>query len=291
MSRYLGIFALSLVGFVQGCMAAENEDTGSQEGALTNQVSMAEPPAPCEPGEVGVCTTADQESGLRHCDHKGVWGECGRYGNCAPGDSKPCPQVPGLPDMGGAGCTLEEGEWRYPAYACATPLVLSFDQAPVRFTRAPGSFDVHGAGVCMATEWVDARTPWLVLDRDGNGQIDDGSELFGSMTLLPGGGRASQGFEALAPLDTDGDRWITPRDRDWSRLALWRDQNQDRRSQASEIRSLDEEGVLAIELDFRVITRCTPGSGCEVERARIRWQDPSGKEQYGAVVDVHLADR
>lgn len=221
-----------------------------------------------------------------------MWGACGTIGNCSPGNSMKCPEVAGIPGTGGgAACSLENGEWRYPAWACATPLVFSFDLAPVRFTQASGSFDVHGAGLCTATDWVDAKTPWLALDRDGNGQIDDGSELFGSMTVLPSGERARQGFEALAPLDSNGDGWISAQDEAWSRLLLWRDQNQDRRSQPQELRGLDAEGIAAIELSFRVVGRCEPGGSCEGERARVLWRDAAGQEQRGAVIDVRLANR
>lgn len=247
---------------------------------------------PCEIGEVVGCTTESQDSGLRQCEGEGAWGACGTVGNCSPGATMKCQEIPGFPGTGGgAACALENGEWRFPAWACATPLVISFDRSPVRFTRASGSFDVHGAGLCAATDWVDAGTPWLALDRDGNGQIDDGSELFGSMTALPGGQRARQGFEALAPLDSNGDGWISAQDEAWSRLVLWRDQNQDRRSQPRELRGLEGEGVLAIELKFRVVGRCEAGGSCEGERARILWRDGDGNERRGAVVDVHLADR
>src|SRR5215510_2086314 len=62
-------------------------------------------------------------------------------------------------------------------YECTcsyTPLVLSFDRAPVEFIPAAASFafDLTGAGQNIATDWPTARTPWLALDRDGDGRIN-----------------------------------------------------------------------------------------------------------------------
>lgn len=243
---------------------------------------------PCEYGEHSGCQTPDGGDGLRECRGSSGWSECGRLtGECAPGDTREC----GGPIAGmSAPCALEGGVWRFMTGACMTPLVVSFDGAAVQFTEARGDFDVLGAGVCAPTSWVAAATPWLALDRDGNGRIDDGAELFGSMTRLSGGGRARQGFEALAPLDSDGDGRVTPADASWSRLVLWRDADQDRVSQPGELRGLDAEGVVAIELDYRSGFRCEAG-GCEGERSRVIWRDGSGAERRGAMIDVRLADR
>ena len=110
---------------------------------------------------------------------------------------------------------------------------------------------------------------------------------------LPGGNMTLVGMEldrAVAPLDTDGDGRITPADASWSRLVLWRDVDQDRASQPGELRGLDAEGIVAIELDYRTGFRCEAG-GCEGERSRVIWRDGSGAERRGAVIDVRLADR
>jgi len=98
--------------------------------------------------------------------------------------------------------------------------VLAFDREHVTFTRPSGAFDLMGRDASIDTDWVGADTPWLAVDLDGNGRVDDGRELFGSMTALPGGGRASNGFEALATLATDGDGQITRHDAAFARLLL-----------------------------------------------------------------------
>jgi hypothetical protein len=132
---------------------------------------------------------------------------------------------------------------------------------------------------------------WLALDRDGDGAIADGSELFGSMTVLSSGRRARNGFEALRELDEDGDGRITPADSGFARLLLWSDEDGDRVSGRGELRSLASFGVVSIDLDYGVDLRCDARGNCEVERASFRWFDASGAERVGAIVDVHLRDQ
>jgi hypothetical protein len=110
------------------------------------------------------------------------------------------------------------------------------------------------------------------------------------MTALGSGGRAANGFAALAELDADGDGWVTPRDPGFSELRVWRDRDQDRTSGAGELTSATDEGLVGIELAYSVVPRCTP-SGCELERARLLFSDRTGRVLEGAVVDVHLVER
>jgi len=212
---------------------------------------------------------------------------CGLPGECQPGqtiastvENTPCTIF----------CAPEDGGWQWNYDNCYTPLVLAFDSEPVAFSTAAGAFDLSGLEATIPTHWVSARTPWLALDRNGNGTIDDGRELFGSMTGLPGGGRASNGFVALRALDDDGDGQITARDAAFERLLVWRDADQDRRSSPQELVSAENAGLVAIRLDYRSVPRCTDGD-CEVERASFVFRDGVGAEHEGTVVDVHLARR
>jgi hypothetical protein len=165
--------------------------------------------------------------------------------------------------------------------------VLSFDAAPVNFAAGAQAFDL-AATMSVLTDWPTASTPWLALDRNGNGAIDDGGELFGSATLLKSGERAANGFVALAELDSNGDGRITPEDAAWSSLRLWSDANGDRRSTSGELAPLAARRILSIELRYRSERRCDARGNCEIERASFRWADTTGVEHEGAVVDVHL---
>ncbi len=148
-----------------------------------------------------------------------------------------------------------------------------------------------GTEVSTPTDWPTAATPWLALDRNGNGRIDDGSELFGSMTRLLAGGRASNGFEALRDLDVDGDGLNTARDPAFTDLVLWGDVDGDRSTAAGELVSLSDAGIISIDLHDLTEPRCDVRGNCEVERAPFAYRDISGRSRSGSVVDVHLAAR
>jgi hypothetical protein len=184
---------------------------------------------------------------------------------------------------------VREGRCPPPVPPGGTPLVLSFDGAPVEYLRdQEHTFDLHGDASEIA-DWPTARTPWLALDRDGDGRIADGSELFGSMTVLSSGERAPNGFAALRELDADGDGRITPDDPGFARLLVWTDSDGDRRSSPGELVPASAWGLRSIDLDYTVDPRCDARGNCEVERATFRWRDGAGVERTGAVVDVHLA--
>lgn len=171
--------------------------------------------------------------------------------------------------------------------AASTPLVLSFDNAAVELIAAPGGFDVNGM-MSVVTDWPTSATPWLALDRNGNGSIDDGGELFGSATVLRSGERADNGFTALRELDTNSDGRITPDDAGWSKLLVWSDRNSDRSTGAGEISSADSLQLTSIDLAFTRERRCDARGNCGIERASFRFRDASGAERSGTVIDVHL---
>jgi hypothetical protein len=173
---------------------------------------------------------------------------------------------------------------------CYTPLVLSFDATPVRFVQSHGTFD-FGTGAQIATDWPSAETPWLSLDRNGNGAIDDASELFGSATVLRSGGRGSNGFIPLAELDSNGDGRLTSADDAWRSLLLWSDYDGDRISSAGELVPLSRASVVSLDLTYCREPRCDARGNCEIERARFRFQNTGAQERQGALIDVHLREQ
>jgi hypothetical protein len=211
---------------------------------------------------------------------------------CELGESREC--VIGDPAAGATGiqtCVDVEGvpTWDDCASSSAsTPLVLSFDGSPIEYVTAmTGAFDLSGMGATIATDWPAAATPWLAMDRDGDGSIGGGEELFGSATVLAHGARADNGFAALAELDADGDGWITPEDAAWSRLVLWSDHDADRASDEGELTPLAARGVTAIAVRYERAPRCDARRNCEIERAVFRYADGNASKT-GAIVDVHL---
>src|SRR5205814_8636538 len=111
---------------------------------------------------------------------------------------------------------------------CATPLVIAWDDSPVRFERLDAAFPV---GPYERTEWPSAEAPWLALDRDGSGCIEAERELFA-------------GFGALSVLDANGDERLDARDPAYAELVLWSDANGDKRCTPGELTSLASAGIV-----------------------------------------------
>ncbi len=168
-----------------------------------------------------------------------------------------------------------------------TPLVVAFADQPVTFAR--GTMFAFGA-TPVATAWPTAATPWTALDRDGNGTIDHGAELFGSATPLPDGTTARNGFTALAVLDANHDGRIDAADPGFGSLVLWADRDADGRSTTGELRPLADT-VVAISLASQLDPRCDARDNCEGERAALTWRDATGALHAGTAIDVYLPRR
>jgi hypothetical protein len=104
-------------------------------------------------------------------------------------------------------------------------------------------------GHAHQTGWIGAGSALLVMDRNGDGRINDGSELFGNGTRLGNGGRAANGFQALAEQDTNHDGRITAADAHFNQIQLWVDANHDGATDTSELHGLADFGIVSLNLD------------------------------------------
>ncbi|MCU9951766.1 hypothetical protein OEJ36_30385, partial [Pseudomonas sp. PDM13] len=111
------------------------------------------------------------------------------------------------------------------------------------------TFDFDGDGLKTGTGWVKGDDGFLVLDRNGNGQIDNGGELFGVDTVKVNGQKASNGFDALKDFDSNGDGVFDAQDTQFANVKIWQDANQDGIAQAGELKTLAEHNIVAINLD------------------------------------------
>ena len=176
-----------------------------------------------------------------------------------------------------------------------SPLVLDLAGDGVALTSAAdgASFDLVGAGP-MPTAWVQGRDDALLaIDRNGNGRIDGGHELFGEAPSLAGVAEPD-GFAALRRLDTsrfggNENGIIDPTDALFGALVLWRDRNGDARSSAEELTPLTATDIVAI--------------GTRGDRSGGKRFDIHGNEiglrgvfvrrggQVGTLVDAYLTSR
>lgn len=132
-------------------------------------------------------------------------------------------------------------------YDCiSSPVVLDLDGDGVHTVSSGARFDFAGAGPRLPTTWIEPGDALLARDADGDGRIDDGTELFGETTRV-GGGPAGDGFTALRPLDDNGDGRLDARDRAFGSLVVWQDDG-DGRTDRGELRSLARAGVRSIDL-------------------------------------------
>ena len=132
------------------------------------------------------------------------------------------------------------------------PLTLDLDNDGLETVgidpTAPILFDHNGDGIKTASGWVKSDDGLLVYDRDGNGSIDSGRELFGDSTLLYAGGTAADGFAALAQEDSNLDGLVNAADANFANLKIWRDLNQDGISDAGELFTLASQNIVALKV-------------------------------------------
>ncbi|PKN89267.1 MAG: hypothetical protein CVU51_01055 [Deltaproteobacteria bacterium HGW-Deltaproteobacteria-1] len=133
------------------------------------------------------------------------------------------------------------------------PLTLDLDgdgfETIAASTTNPILFDHDGDGLKTGTGWIKPDDGLLVMDRNSNGTIDNGTELFGDSTPLYAGGTATDGFAALAQEDTNFDGVVNNLDANWNNLRVWRDLNSDAISQSEELLTMDQAGIIEINVN------------------------------------------
>jgi hypothetical protein len=138
-----------------------------------------------------------------------------------------------------------------------SPLVLDLDGDGVLASSPEDGvlFDLRETGLPLETAWPRGGDALLVLDRNGDGAITDGGELFGN-ALDEHGERYANGFVMLAELDAkrqggNGDGLVDARDDRFDELRLWRDADRDGKSTPAELSTLEQAQVVSISLRHR----------------------------------------
>jgi hypothetical protein len=130
------------------------------------------------------------------------------------------------------------------------PLAFDLDGDGIEITNTNNGvmFDHNNNNVKTNTAWLSGNDAWLTLDKNKNGVIDNGAELFGDNTIKQDGTTAKDGIDALKDLDNNQDGIINNQDIQFANLKLWQDTNQDGISQQTELKTLSELGIKSIDL-------------------------------------------
>jgi len=171
---------------------------------------------------------------------------------CTPTETNPCTS-PGTYNY--RDCGYFYGDWT----GCTSPIVINADNGRYALSGPlnPVSFDLDADGAPDVVTWTAPASglAFLARDRNQNGRIDDGGELFGNHTRLAGGTEAANGFDALSELDLNHDGAIDDADSIWSSLLLWTDRNHDGKSSANELEPITASAVHRIDLRYHWIGR------------------------------------
>lgn len=134
-----------------------------------------------------------------------------------------------------------------------SPLIVDLDGDGVETSGKENGiyFDHDGNGFAEKSGWVGKDDGLLVRDINGNGQIDDGTELFGNNSVLSSGKKAENGFEALKDLDSNHDGVFDNKDAAWNEVKVWKDSNQNGLVEDGELITLEQANVSGINLAYQ----------------------------------------
>lgn len=114
------------------------------------------------------------------------------------------------------------------------PLVINLDGNITELSDQKFEFDIDNDGILDSISRLGSGSGYIALDRNGDGVINDGSELFGT--------KSGNGFKDLAEYDDDGNGWIDENDEIWDKLLIWTKDENGR----DQLYHLSEKGVGAI---------------------------------------------
>lgn len=157
------------------------------------------------------------------------------------------------------------------------PLILDLDRDGTETigVEAGAYFDHDANGFAEQTGWVSPDDGLLVRDINNDGIINNGRELFGDNTILKSGSLATDGLQALADLDSNGDKKIDTNDSAFSQLKVWKDANSDGISQLSELKTLSELNIKSLNTTYTTTNITDPSGNIQTHAATYEKLDGS----------------
>ena len=148
------------------------------------------------------------------------------------------------------------------ALILATPIMLDLNGDGIRTLAAAQGvlFDLAGTGHASRWGWAAGGDGLLVRDRNHDGLINDGTELYGQATLKGDGTRAGNGYAAMALDDTNHDGHLNATDAHWKELQVWVDANHDGKTDQGELHALADFGIAELDLQATAGTSTHEGN-------------------------------
>jgi serine-aspartate repeat-containing protein C/D/E len=165
--------------------------------------------------------------------------------------------------------TLQSGQYDNTVDAGITPILIDLDGNGIQtvgLAQAGGSFDLFGNGSPVVSGWAGRGDGFLAIDRNGNGRIDDITELFG-------GTQQGAGFAQLGSFDSNGDGQVNAADAGFDQLLVWRDGNGNHATEAGELMSLAQAGIASLGTGFQVLPAFDDQGNLHVERGSATLAD------------------
>jgi trimeric autotransporter adhesin len=142
-------------------------------------------------------------------------------------------------------------------------------------------FQINDTGSVLRVAWPRRQgNAWLVLDRNGDGIINSGAELFGNATRMSDGQIASDGYHAPTEFDLNRDKLIDSRDPVFSDLRLWLDTDRNGVSETIELRTLASIGIAALSINPKESRRVDRHGNRFALRAPVYWSSGARAFSY-----------
>ena len=156
-----------------------------------------------------------------------------------------------------------------------SPLILDLDGDGVETTSVANGiyFDHDGNGFAEKSGWVGKDDGLLVRDINGNGQIDNGTELFGNNSVLSNGQKAKNGFEALKDLDSNQDYVFDQNDAAWNEVKVWKDANGNGVLDKGELLTMEQAGITGFDLNYQSQSRDDANGNAHLQTSTITKAD------------------
>jgi protocatechuate 3,4-dioxygenase beta subunit len=182
--------------------------------------------------------------------------------------------------------TLVSGQNDMTKDAGITPIAIDLNGDGIHTVsraNSEGTFDLLGNGKDIQSGWLSGDDGFLAIDSNGNGLIDNISELFGGLNK-------GDGFSRLGSFDSNGDGLVNFRDNDFAGLKIWQDLDGNHKTDAGELLSLTDAGVTSLNVNFNEMPFLDAQGNLLLERGSAELASGNAVEMTDVYFNVSAAD-